>query len=268
MDYIPPELRESQGEIEAALKKSLPKKLIKASDIMGDLHIHSNATDGRSSIEENIIAAKKKGYEYCAITDHSKLIKISGGMNEKQLLKHVDNIRKIAKKIKGIKVLAGVEVDVLENGELDLEDYALKELDIVIAAVHSKFLLDKKKQTERVLKGIDNKYVNILAHPSGRLITKRRPLEIDFDKIFKKAVEVNCFLEINTHGDRIDLNDVNARRAKELGTKFCINTDAHEVSQLDLIKYGVITARRAWLEKQDVVNTYSYDKMVKALGRG
>ncbi|MDD5634882.1 MAG: DNA polymerase/3'-5' exonuclease PolX [Candidatus Omnitrophica bacterium] len=265
MEWIPPELRESSGEIEAAMAGSLPKNLIELKDIRGDLHLHTVNTDGRATVEELVELAEEKGYEYIAITDHSKLVRVANGMDEKRLLEAVDKIRKKAAKVKKLKILAGVEVDILESGELDLKDYALKELDIVIAAVHSHFSLDKEKQTARILKALDNKFVSILAHPSGRLITRRSALQLDFTKVFEKAVQNNIFLEINTHGERIDLNDVNCRLAKEKGARFVINTDAHDASQMGLLKYGIITARRGWLEKSDVLNTYTYEKVVKAL---
>ncbi|MFH1798090.1 MAG: DNA polymerase/3'-5' exonuclease PolX [Candidatus Omnitrophota bacterium] len=267
MEWIPPELREDQGEVEAAIAAKLPKNLLEAGHIQGDLHSHTNATDGHDSLEEMVRAAQAKGYKYIAITDHSKAVKIANGMDEEKLLMHAEKIRKFAKKIKGIEILAGVEVDILEKGKLDLEDYALKEMDIVIAAAHSHFGLDEEKQTARVLKAMDNKYVNILAHPSGRLITSRSSIQADFDKIFKHAAWRGICLEINTHGERIDLNAAHCRRAKELGAKFAINTDAHSASQLDLIVYGVVTARRGWVEKQDVINTYSFSKLVKMLRR-
>ena len=267
LQWIPPELRENSGEIEASQKKEVLGTLLKLKDIKGDLHVHSTASDGRDTLENIAKAAEKRGYKYLAVTDHSKLVKVAGGMDEKQLLKRADQVRKISKKFKGVKILMGVEVDILGDGKLDLEDYALKEMDIVIAAIHSKFSLDKDFQTARVLKAMNNKYVNVLAHPSGRLITTRNPLELDFDKIFRKAADKNIFLEINTHGDRIDLNDVNCRRAKELGAKLVINTDAHEIAQLDNIVYGVMTARRGWIEKKDVLNTYSLEKVLKMLKR-
>ena len=267
MEYIPPELREAHGEIEAARNGTLPDELIDLKDIKGDLHMHTSDTDGQSPLEVMISAAKVKGYKYMAITDHSKLVRVANGMDERRLLKQVDRVRNAAKKIKGIKILAGVEVDILESGKLDLDDSALKELDIVIAAIHSKFSLPKEKQTARILKAMDNKHVNVLAHPSGRLITTRKPLQVDFDKVFKKAAENNIFLEINTHGDRIDLNDAHSRRAKELGAKITINTDAHAVEQLDLMIYGVITARRGWVQKKNILNTYTFDKLIKALKR-
>lgn len=268
MEWCAPELREDQGEVEAALGGALPRNLIQLKDIKGDLHSHTTETDGSRTIKEMVLAAKRKGYRYFAVTDHSKNVRIANGMDEKRLLKHIENIKKTARTIKGVKVLTGVEVDILEDGKLDIEDYVLKELDIVIAAVHSKFGLDKEKQTNRILRAMDNKYVNILAHPSGRLITTRKPIQADFDKIFLRAVENNICLEINTHGERIDLNDLHCRRAKEFGAKFAINTDAHDAFELDEIKYGVVTARRAWLEKKDVINTYAVDKLTRTLKRG
>jgi DNA polymerase (family X) len=265
MEWIPPELREERGEIEAALKGELPARLIKTEDIKGDLHMHTLDSDGRMTVEEMAEAAKKKGYKYIAITNHSKLVRVSGGMDEKRLLKHIEDIRKRALKIKGIEILAGVEVDILKDGKLDLEDYVLEGLDIVIAAIHSNFSMSKEDQTARVLRAMDNKHVNMLAHPSGRLITRRSPMELDMDRIFRKAVENNIILEINTHGDRIDLNDVHSKRAKEMGAKFAINTDSHDAAQMGGVAYGVITARRGWLEKKDVINTCSPDKVRKIL---
>lgn len=268
MEWIPPELREDRGEIEASLGGELPPRLIEAGDIKGDLHMHTLDSDGRMTVEEMAEAAKNRGYKYIAITNHSKLVRVSGGLDEKGLLKHVEDIRKRASKIKAIEILTGVEVDVLKDGKLDLEDYVLEGLDIVIAAIHSNFSMSKEKQTDRVLRAMDNKHVNMLAHPSGRLITKRSPLELDMDKIFRKAAENNVILEINTHGDRIDLNDVHSKRAKELGAKFAINTDSHDAAQMGDMVYGVITARRGWLEKKDVINTLTTEKLKKLLGAG
>jgi DNA polymerase (family X) len=267
MEWIPPELREDRGEIEAALLGRLPKSLITMSDIKGDLHMHTVDTDGRMTVEQMAEGAKARGYEYIAITNHSKLVRVAGGLDEKELLKHIEDVRKKASRIKGIEILAGVEVDILKDGRLDLEDYALKDLDIVIAAIHSNFSLSKEDQTARVLRAMDNKHVNMLAHPSGRLITKRSPLELDFDKIFKKAADNKIILEINTHGERIDLNDVHCKRAKEMGAMFSINTDSHDTSQMNEIIYGVMTARRGWLEKKDVINTYSLKKLKKVFGK-
>ncbi len=267
MDWIPPELREDRGEVEAAAEGTLPKNLLKEKDIKGDLHLHTVESDGRATIEELVAKAREKGYDYIGIADHSKLVRVANGMDEKRLLKHTEKIRKIDKKTKGVKILTGVEVDILTDGRLDLEDYALKDLDIVIAAIHSKFSLSKKEQTERILRAMDNKYVNALAHPSGRLITTRTPIQVDFDKVFKKAAEENIYLEVNTHGNRMDLSDIHCRRAKELGAKFIISSDAHALEQLDLLTFGIVTARRGWVEKKDVLNTYTLDKLFKALKR-
>ncbi|MBD3379426.1 MAG: DNA polymerase/3'-5' exonuclease PolX [Candidatus Omnitrophica bacterium] len=265
MQWVPPELRESSGEIEAALDGKIPSDLVKESDIKGDLHLHTSETDGRAGLEEVMSAAEERGYKYIAITDHSQNVRIANGMDKKRLLRHLERIRKAAEKFKGLEVLAGCEVDMLENGKLDFGDEVLRELDIVIAAVHSKFNLDRKKQTDRYLRAMDNRFVNIIAHPSGRLITSRKALDLDLEKVFRKAAENRVFLEVNTHGQRIDLNDVNCRRAVELGAGVAINTDAHEPAQMDLLKYGVITARRGWVEKKDVLNTYSLSKLKKAL---
>lgn len=267
MTWIPPELREDRGEIEAARTGHLPANLLTEKDILGDLHTHTLETDGNASVRDIVLEAKRRGYKYIAITNHSKHVRIANGMDEKRLLAHVADIRKVSAKISGIKVFAGIEVDILEDGRLDLEDYALKELDIVIAAVHSHFALDEKKQTERIVKALDNKYVNVLAHPSGRLITTRTPITMDFEKIFSLCAKNNIFLEVNTHGERIDLNDLHCRMAKKAGAKFVVNTDAHDIAQLDAMKYGVITARRAWLEKKDVLNTRAAGKLIKALRR-
>ncbi|MGB2630398.1 MAG: DNA polymerase/3'-5' exonuclease PolX [Candidatus Omnitrophota bacterium] len=267
MDLIPPELRENRGEIEAAMKGTLPEKLISEKDIRGDLHLHTTESDGRGSIEEMAEAAKKKGYEYIAVTEHSKLVRVAKGLDEKRLLKHIERIRKADKKIKGIKILTGIEVDILTDGTLDLKDSVLKELDIVIASIHSRFSLEQKEQTGRILKAIDNRYVNALAHPSGRLITTRTPIKVDFDKIFRKAAEENIYMEVNVHGERMDLNDVHCKRAKELGVKFLISSDAHTVEQLDKLVFGVITARRGWVEKDDVLNAKPLEKLTKSLRR-
>ncbi|MBF0215536.1 MAG: DNA polymerase/3'-5' exonuclease PolX [Candidatus Omnitrophica bacterium] len=265
MAWIPPELREDSGEVETALEGKLPGSLIKLTDIKGDLHVHTNETDGRNTIEEMALAAKNKGYEYIAITDHSKLVAVAKGMDETRLLKHIDRIRDADNRIKGIKILVGVEVDILKNGELDFSDSFLKELDIVIAAVHSNFSMDINTQTDRILRALDNKFVNILAHPSGRLITKRSPLELDMDTVFRRAKENGVILEVNTHGERVDLSDVNSRRAAGIGVKLAINTDSHGVEQLDQMMFGVISARRGWIKREDVVNTLPLPRMLAIL---
>ncbi len=267
MEWIPPELREDRGEIEAAMADKLPKSLIELKHIKGDLHVHTTATDGHNTIEEMARAAKSMGYAYLGITDHSKAVRIANGMDEKRLLKHMEMIRKVDGRIKGIKLLAGIEVDILRDGKLDLKDAVLKELDIVIAAIHSHFALDRETQTARVLKGMENKHVNVLAHPSGRLIARRSPIELDFDRVFTLARNANIYLEVNTHGKRIDLNDVHCRRARGIGAKLAINTDSHDTDSLDQMIYGVTAARRGWVEKNDVLNTRPLGPLLKALKR-
>lgn len=262
LPFIPPELREDRGEIEAGLKGELPR-LVELSEIRGDLHVHTEWSDGAHSIEEIVNACKKIGYEYTAITDHSKRLRIAGGLAEKDILKEVEYIRKLNKKLKGFKVLAGVEVDILQDGSLDYKDDVLKRFDIVIAAIHSGFRQTKDKLTYRVLKAMDNKYVNIVAHPTGRLMGTRPSYELDFDKIFRFARDAKVSLEINSYKDRLDLDDVAARAAKEAGVKIAVNTDAHILAQLDSMALGVSVARRAWLTKKDIINTLPLEDLLK-----
>lgn len=264
--YIPPELREDRGEIEAAFKNRLPE-LVELDDIKGDLHIHTEATDGAHTINDMAKEAKAKGYKYIAVTEHSKAVRIAGGLNEGQLSKHIKKIDKENKKLKGIRILKGVEVDIKVDGSLDLKNSILKELDIVIAAIHSKFNMNKEEMTRRLLKAMDNKYVNIIAHPTGRLIGRRRPYEFDFEKVFIEAKKRNVIMEINSYPDRLDLKDVHCKLAKDLGVKFVIITDAHSKQQLDNMKFGVITARRGWLEKKDILNTLEYSQFAEKIKR-
>jgi DNA polymerase (family 10) len=266
MPYIIPELRENRGEIEAAQKRKLPQSL-EIGDIKGDLHIHSNWSDGLNSIEEIAMKAREKGYEYIAITDHSKSLKIAHGLDEERLFRQLEQIKKLNNEIKDLRILSGIEVDILSNNLLDFDDDILKELDIVIASIHSGFSQDKEKLTRRVLKAIYNPYVNIIAHPTGRMLTKRDPYEIDVDAIMKAAAETNTVLEINSSPDRLDLNDELARKAKEMGVKVVINTDTHELEGLNDIKYGVWVARRAWLEKEDVINTFRLPRLMEILSK-
>ncbi len=261
MQFIPPELRETRGEFEAAAKGKIPK-LIELKDIKGDLHLHTKATDGFNTIEEMAQAAKALGYEYIAITDHTQSTRIAGGLNEKEMLKHLKKIREADKKVKGIKILSGAEVDILPDGKLDYSDEVLKQLDIVLAAVHSRFKMPEKEMTERVIKAFQYKHVTIFTHPTGRLIGERDPYEIDMEKILQAAKKYNVAIEINAHPKRLDLTDVYCKRAKELGVKLTIATDAHSADQLELMKYGVVTARRGWLEKKDVINTLSLTKLI------
>lgn len=264
LPYIIPELREDRGEIEAAIEGKLPSS-IDLKDIRGDLHVHSDWSDGVNSIETMVKEAKALGYEYIAITDHSKSLKIARGLDEKRLKDQIDFIRELNKKIDGIRILTGIEVDILSNEFLDFNDDILRELDVVIASIHSGFKQEREKLTRRIIAACENPHVDIIAHPTGRMIGRREPYDIDIDLILKTAAETNTILEINSSPDRLDLNDVLAKRAKEMGVKISIDTDAHEKEGLKDIRYGVWDARRAWLEKKDVVNALPLDKLLEEL---
>lgn len=264
LPYIEPELRENRGEIKSALKGNLPN-LITRKDIKGDLHTHTDYTDGHASIKEMAIAAKNLGYKYIAITDHSQHVTIAGGMSISEIRKQIDAINKID--IKGITILKGVEVDILEDGTLDYPDEILNALDIRICSIHSKFNLQGKKQTERIIKAMDNPYFNILGHPTGRLINKREPYDINIEKIMKAAKEKRCILELNAFPDRLDLNDIHCKMAKDMGVKIAISTDAHRPGDLEFMRYGIGQARRGWLEAGDVINTLSLPALKKILKR-
>jgi DNA polymerase (family 10) len=264
LPYICPELREDQGEIEAGLKAKLPQ-LIDLKDIQGDLHVHSKWSDGNYSIEQMAKAAKKKGYKYMAICDHSQSIRIANGLSLERLKRQIDLIHKLNKKIKGIRILAGSEVDIKSDGSLDYPDEVLKELDVVIAAIHTGFKQSQNQLTSRIISAMENPYVKVITHPSGRLLGQREPYAVDMERVLKKAQETATFIEINAFPDRLDLTDINCRRAKELGVRMAISTDAHMVEHLDFMFLGVTVARRGWLEKKDVVNTLSLDKFLQAL---
>lgn len=258
--YIVPELREDKGEIEASLNNKLPH-LIELKDIKGDLHVHSKWSDGGSSIEGMVERARQIGYEYVAITDHSQGLKIAGGLGKEALDKKREEIEKLSRRYKDIKILFGTEVDIDSDGNLDYPDEILKEMDIVIAAVHLGLKQPKEKINKRLRKACDNKYVQIIAHPTGRLWGSREAYEIDLEQLYKDCKDTGTALEINSFPQRLDLNDVNARMAKEAGVKIVINTDSHLDDQLLLMKFGIAVARRAWLEKKDVLNTVSFDKL-------
>lgn len=264
LPYIEPELRESRGEIEAAKKGKLPK-LIELKDIKGDLHVHTKVTDGRNTLEEMVEAAQKKGYQYIANTEHSKHVTIARGLDAKGMIEHIKRIDKLNESLKNFTVFKGVEVDILEDGSLDLPDEILKELDVVVCAVHYKFNLSKDKQTERVLKALDNEYCSIFAHPTCRLINEREPYDIDMEKIMKKAKENDRILELNSQPSRLDLNDVYCKMAKDMGIKIVISTDSHNTTGFDNICYGIYQARRGWLEADNVVNTRDLDEFKKLL---
>jgi len=267
LPLIPPELREDRGEVEAAEKGKLPK-LIELSDIRGDLQMHTRASDGKDSIREMVEAARQLGYEYIAITEHSKAVRIANGLDEKRLAAQLKEIDKINSELRGFRVLKGIEVDIIADGSLDLPDNILQECEVVIASVHSRFGMEEKEMTKRIIRALENPYVNFLGHPTGRLILEREPYKVDLKEIIRAAVDNNVCIEINAYPDRLDLRDVDARMAKEMGAKISISTDAHSKLQLELMKYGVFTARRAWLEANDIVNTLPVDRLLKTAGTG
>ncbi len=265
MRYIEPELRENRGEINAAISNKLPK-LITLSDIRGDLHAHTKWSDGTNTIEQMVRAAQDLGYEFICISDHSQTQAIARGLKIGQIIRQVAEIKKLQKKFK-IKILIGSEVDILSNGELDFPDEILKKLDVVIGSVHSGFKSSKEKMTQRVITALQNKYLNILGHPTGRLINKRNPYEIDLKKVFDAAAQNKKIMEIDSHPARLDLKDEHILLAKQYGLKFAINSDAHSVEQLKLLEFGVHSARRGWLEAGDVINTYKLSGLAKTLHR-
>lgn len=264
LQYIPPELRENRGEFEAAAKGKLPK-LIEIKDIKGDLHVHTKATDGHNTLEEMVEAAQGKGYQYIANTEHSKHVSIARGLDANHLLEQIKKVDKVNRSLKNFVVLKSVEVDILEDGTLDMPDTILKELDIVICSIHYKFNLPKKAQTERILRAMDSPYFNIFGHPTGRLINERSPYDYDIEQVMKKAKENNCILELNSHPSRLDLNDIHCKMAKEMGIKIAISTDSHSDSGYDNIMYGIGQARRGWLEANDVINTRNIKELKKLL---
>jgi len=288
MQWIPPEMRENQGEIEAALEGKLPK-IIGFKDIHGDLHCHSKWDGGGNSIEEMIEAAQKMGYQYLGIADHTKFLRIEHGLDEKKLALQRKEIDKINVKCQmsnckpstraklgaglvphrnevsgaGFKVLQGCETNILNDGSIDIKDEALKKLDFVIAGIHSNFKMEKTKMTERIIKAMKNQNVDIISHPTGRIIKRRDEYQIDFDKILRVAKETGTILEINSFPERLDLNDQNIRRAKEARVKMIINTDSHHKDQLRFIEFGIAQARRGWAEKEDIINTQSLERLLK-----
>lgn len=260
LDFIDPLLREDRGEIEAAKTHKLPE-LIDFKDIKGDLHVHTNASDGDCSISEMASAAKKMGYKYICITDHSKSSAIANGLSAGQLAEQIKQIRKLDEKMKGITIFAGTEVDILADGSLDFDDKLLAELDFVIASIHSGLASSREKVTARTLKAMDNPYVNCIAHPTGRLIGQREPMDIDMAAMIKHAAETHTALEINANPWRLDLKDVHCKMAIEQGVELAIGTDAHNTASFGLMDYGVATAARGWVTKGDVLNTLSAAKI-------
>ncbi len=264
LKYIEPELRENRGEIDAAKNDSLPD-LIEFSDIKGDLHAHTKYTDGKSSLNDMIKAAKNMNYEYIAITEHSKNVHVAGGLDEDEFKDLFNEIEKMKEKHDEIKILKGAEVDILEDGTLDLDDEILKEMDVAIASVHYKFNMPEDKQTERILKAMDNEYVQIIGHPTGRKLNEREPYKVDMSKIIDKAKNQGIHLELNAYPKRLDLNDIYCKMAKENGVKIAIATDAHSTDHYRYMQYGIGQARRGWLEKDDVLNTRNYKELLKLL---
>ncbi len=264
LPFIEPELRENRGEIEAAMEGRLPQ-LVTLPEIRGDLHCHTKWSDGLNTILEMARAAKELGYSYIAITDHSRRLAMIKGLDEKKLELQAIEIEEARKRIPDIHILHGIEVDILEDGTLDLSDEALSHLDVVVAAIHSKFKLSKTKQTERLLRAMDNPHVNIIAHPTGRLIGEREGYDLDMEKVMEHAKDRGCILELNAQPSRLDLNDVNLKLAKEMGIRISIATDAHNVDNLRFMRFGINQARRGWLEKKDVVNSLSTKRLLRLL---
>ena len=265
LDWIPPELRENNGEIEAAEQHRLPN-LIELRDIRGDVHMHTDATDGKNTIREMAVAAAARGYEYIAITDHSKNLAMTFGLDDERALEHMQRIREVNDAMEGrIRILTGIEVDILSDGQLDLSDEVLAQIDVVIASVHSLFNQPEEQMTERVLRAIENPNTRILGHPTGRLLLRREAYKLNLPQILRRAAELGVAVEHNAYPDRLDLCDRDLRLAKELGCKISINTDSHHTSHMEKMSYGVQQLRRAWLTQKDVLNTLPVDEFLAAL---
>jgi len=259
LDYVPPEMRENCGELDAAAARTVPQ-LITRADIRGDLHMHTEATDGRDTIRAMAEAAMARGLKYIAITDHSKNLAMTNGLDDARAIEHVRRIREVDRELQSeyggkIRVLPGIEVDILADGSIDLEDSTLAQMDIVIGSVHSAFNQPKEEMTERVLRAIENPHIRILGHPTGRKVLNREPYAIDIERVLRRAAELGVAVEHNASPARADLSDVHLRRAKELGCKIVVNTDAHSTEELDLMRFGITQLRRAWLSATDVLNT-------------
>lgn len=266
MPVVPPELRENRGEIEAAQEGNLPD-LVRLRDMRGDLHSHSTYSDGQDSLEEMAQAAIDHGYDYLAITDHSPNTSIARGMDADQLVEQIDRIDELNDGFDGFRLLKSCEVDILEDGSLDMPDDILARLDLCICSIHTYFSLSRKKQTKRILHAMENPHFNILGHPTGRRLGEREPMDIDMDRVFQTALERGCYVEINADPSRLDLDDHYARRAKEIGLKVAISTDSHQAFGLKYMRYGVYQARRGWLHADDVLNTRSWPDLRDLLKR-
>lgn len=254
LPYIAPELREDRGEIEAARAGRLPK-LVELADLRGDLHVHTRATDGHNSLKDMALTAQARGFEYLAITEHSRRLTVAHGLDPRRLSQQIDEIDRLNGELSSITLLKGIEVDILEDGELDLPDSVLQRLDLVIGAVHSRFELSRVKQTERILRAMDHPHFTMLAHPTGRLIEQREPYDVDMLRIIRKAKARGCYLELNAHPERLDLLDTYCQMAKEEGVRVAVNSDAHSTADFDNLRFGIGQARRGWLEAKDVLNT-------------
>jgi len=262
MRWIPPELRENTGEIEAAMEDRLPD-LVTLDDVRGDLHVHTEWSDGHASIEEMAAKAAEMGFEYIAVTDHTRALGIAKGLDDERLMEQMAEVRRVDEEHPEIRVLAGTECDILRDGRLDISDEVLAELDWVVAAIHSGFKTEEQAMTNRVIEAIRNEHVDTLAHPTGRLIQRRSPYALDLDAVFEAAAERGVMMEINCYPERLDLSDVDSRRAKEHGVMMTLGTDAHTPSELEFLPLGVAVARRGWLEAGDVANTLSVDELLK-----
>jgi len=267
LDYIPPEMRENLGEIDAAEAHSLPA-LISQADLQGDVHMHTIETDGRNTIEEMAEAARARGYKYMAITDHSKNLAFANGLDDKRAVEHIQRIRAVNEKMEGIRIFAGVEVDILADGTLDLSDSVLEQMDLVIASVHSHFNQSSAEMTERLLKAVENPNTSLIGHPTGRQLLRREAYPFDVDAVLKTAAQRKVAMELNSFPERLDLCDRHLRLAKQYGVKIVINTDSHHTSHMDKIRFGMLQARRAWLTKDDVLNTLPVQKFAKAMKHG
>jgi DNA polymerase (family 10) len=262
--YIPPELREDRGEIEAALEGRLPH-LVELSDIRGDLHCHSRWSDGAHPIREMAEAARKKGYPYVALTDHSQSLGIARGLSPELVEKQIGEIAQLNRQLKGFTILPGTEVDILKDGSLDLPDAILARLSVVVASVHSSFKQNREVITARIIRAMRNPYVTILGHPTGRLLGEREAYDVDLEQVIKAARDTGTFLEVNAYPQRLDLDDIHCKRAKELGVTMAIGTDSHTISQLEQMPFGVAVARRGWLERKNLLNTLNLDDLRECL---
>ena len=262
LDYVEPELREGRGEVEAARRHALPR-LVAREDLKGDLHSHTDATDGRDTLERMAEAAAERGLRYLAVTDHTKSLKLTNGQDERRLRTQMEAIDRLNGKLRGLRLLTGAEVDILEDGSLDLPDDLLRDLDVTICSVHSKFTLPPEKQTERVLRAMEHPSFRILGHPTGRLLLRRKGHPLDVDRLIARAKELGRVFELNSQPDRLDLDEIACRRAKEVGVRVAINSDAHGVGELDFLRFGVDQARRGWLEPGDVVNTLDLPELLR-----